>query len=164
MRKDGRSLWCEAHSVVIQDENGLSVGIRGATIDVSERERSEARLREESETLETIHHPGQRLSAELDLEILLQTATDTATQLTGAQFGAFFQNTFNEEGESYMPYTLSGVPREAFTDFPLPRNTAVFAPTFEGESRSPGRCHGSPELWKERALLRDATRARPCLQ
>jgi signal transduction histidine kinase len=32
-----------------------------------------------------------------------------------------------------MLYTLSGVPREAFSKFPMPRNTAVFAPTFLGE-------------------------------
>ncbi|MBV8392482.1 MAG: response regulator, partial [Alphaproteobacteria bacterium] len=36
-------------------------------------------------------------------------------------------------------YTLSGVPREAFSKFPMPRNTEVFAPTFAGEAtvRSP---------------------------
>ena len=32
-----------------------------------------------------------------------------------------------------MLYTLSGVPAEAFAGFPMPRNTAVFAPTFAGE-------------------------------
>jgi PAS domain S-box-containing protein len=32
-----------------------------------------------------------------------------------------------------MLYTISGVPREAFSKFPMPRNTAVFAPTFAGE-------------------------------
>jgi signal transduction histidine kinase len=31
-----------------------------------------------------------------------------------------------------MLYTLSGVPRESFAKFPMPRNTAVFAPTFDG--------------------------------
>lgn len=29
--------------------------------------------------------------------------------------------------------TLSGVTREKFANFPMPRNTAVFAPTFNGE-------------------------------
>ena len=38
-----------------------------------------------------------------------------------------------ESGEAYMLYTLSGVPREAFANFPQPRATAVFAPTFHGE-------------------------------
>ncbi len=32
-----------------------------------------------------------------------------------------------------MLYTLSGVPIEAFSKFPMPRNTAVFAPTFNGD-------------------------------
>ena len=39
----------------------------------------------------------------------------------------------NERGESYLLYTLSGVPPEAFSKFPMPRNTDVFAPTFRGE-------------------------------
>jgi hypothetical protein len=29
-----------------------------------------------------------------------------------------------------MLYTISGVPREYFSRFPMPRNTEVFAPTF----------------------------------
>jgi diguanylate cyclase (GGDEF)-like protein len=32
-----------------------------------------------------------------------------------------------------MLYTLSGAPLEAFSKFPMPRNTKVFAPTFKGE-------------------------------
>jgi signal transduction histidine kinase len=32
-----------------------------------------------------------------------------------------------------MLYTLAGVDREQFSRFPMPRNTAVFAPTFRGE-------------------------------
>ena len=32
-----------------------------------------------------------------------------------------------------MLYTLSGVPKEAFAAFPMPRNTKMFAPTFAGE-------------------------------
>src|SRR3546814_19950031 len=34
--------------------------------------------------------------------------------------------------ESYRLYTVAGDPRSAFADFELPRNTAVFAPTFDG--------------------------------
>src|SRR6202012_2529093 len=52
----------------------------------------------------------------------------------GAEFGAFFYNVINPSGESYMLYTLSGAPIEAFSKFPMPRNTEVFAPTFSGAS------------------------------
>ena len=65
--------------------------------------------------------------------------TDAATALTTAEFGAFFYNLVNESGESYTLYTISGVPRDAFSKFPMPRNTEVFAPTFRGTAvvRSP---------------------------
>ncbi|ANK94541.1 helix-turn-helix/GAF domain-containing protein (plasmid) [Rhizobium sp. N6212] len=32
-----------------------------------------------------------------------------------------------------MLYSLAGVPHEAFSSFPMPRNTAVFSATFTGE-------------------------------
>jgi PAS domain S-box-containing protein len=68
------------------------------------------------------------------LENIVQAVTDTATRLTGAQFGAFFYNVVNTDGESYTLYTLSGVPREAFAGFPMPRATPLFGPTFRGEA------------------------------
>jgi PAS domain S-box-containing protein len=79
------------------------------------------------------------VSAELDLSRIVQSVTDAATELTNAHFGAFFYNVLNADGGSYMLYSISGVPREAFERFPMPRNTAVFHPTFSGSSivRSP---------------------------
>jgi signal transduction histidine kinase len=85
------------------------------------------------ETAELLNRVGPTLVRELDLQKLVQSVTDIATKLVGAEFGSFFHNVINERGESYMLYTLSGVPREAFAKFPMPRNTAVFAPTFAGE-------------------------------
>ena len=69
----------------------------------------------------------------------MQIVTDAGTELSGAQFGAFFYNVVRPDGEAYTLYTLSGVPREAFAGFPMPRNTAVFEPTFRGTGtlRSP---------------------------
>ena len=84
-------------------------------------------------TAELLNRVGTTINSELDTQKLTQKVTDLATQLTGAQFGAFFHNVIGEDGESYVLYTLSGAPREAFARFPLPRNTAVFAPTFHGE-------------------------------
>ncbi len=91
-------------------------------------------LREQSEVLETVNRIGRLLSAELDLQKLVQAVTDAATELTGAHFGSFFYNVLDEQGASYMLYTLSGtVPREAFEGFPMPRATTLFGPTFRGE-------------------------------
>jgi GAF domain-containing protein len=64
----------------------------------------------------------------------VQIVTDAGVELSGAEFGAFFYNVIDGAGESYMLYTLSGAPIEAFSKFPTPRNTEVFAPTFSGAS------------------------------
>ncbi|HEY2001406.1 MAG TPA: GAF domain-containing protein, partial [Acidobacteriaceae bacterium] len=83
--------------------------------------------------LELVVQTGLLLTRTSHLESIVQSATDAGRQLCGAQFGAFFYNVVNAQGESYQLYTLSGVPREKFAAFPMPRNTLVFAPTFEGK-------------------------------
>jgi signal transduction histidine kinase/DNA-binding response OmpR family regulator len=99
-----------------------------------EREQVARREAEEkSEILEVINRIGQRLAAEVELTPLVQAFTDEATRLAGARFGAFFYKVVSEAGESYTLYAISGVPRAEFERFPLPRNTALFGPTFRGE-------------------------------
>jgi PAS domain S-box-containing protein len=97
------------------------------------------RSREVARKLELVVQTGLLLSKALDLEGIVQSATDAGLQLCGAQFGAFFYNVVDKAGESYLLYTLSGVDRQKFSQFPMPRNTAVFAPTFDGTAivRSP---------------------------
>jgi signal transduction histidine kinase/ActR/RegA family two-component response regulator len=90
-------------------------------------------LRDEARLLETLNRVGQSVAAELDLERVVQVVTDAGTELSGAAFGSFFYNRLDENGEAYWLYTISGARREDFAKFPMPRNTAVFAPTFRGE-------------------------------
>ncbi len=92
------------------------------------RETSEAR--QEAETLNTV---GSSVASELELEKVVQVITDAGTAATGAQFGAFFYNVIDQQGARYTLYTISGVPREEFSKFPMPRATALFGPTFRGE-------------------------------
>jgi signal transduction histidine kinase len=89
--------------------------------------------RDEQRISDTLQRIGSAVAAEMDPEKVIQTVTDEATALTGANFGAFFYNVVNPAGESYMLYTLSGAPREAFSRFPMPRNTAIFEPTLQGK-------------------------------
>lgn len=132
-RRDGSTFWAQVIDSPIRDEHGRLTGIVGTSVDITERKRIEAQVREHAETIATINRIGQVLSAELDVHKLVQLVTDAATELTGAQFGAFFYNTLDERGESYQLYTLSGVDPDAFAAYPMPRNTAVFGPTFRGE-------------------------------
>lgn len=120
--------------------------IRGAVFEITHRKALESRLlalnetlearviqvRQEARALELLNQTGTAVAAELNLEKLVQIVTDAGVELTHAQFGAFFYNVLKEGGEAYTLYTISGVPREEFSKFPMPRNTAVFEPTFRG--------------------------------
>jgi PAS domain S-box-containing protein len=113
------------------------------------RETAERQQRKQAAALEALNRAATTLVAERGLETIVQSATDAGREISGAAFGAFFYNRVDESGELYQLYTLSGAPREAFSRFPMPRNTPIFAPTFEG--RGPVRYDdvmGSPEYGK----------------
>ncbi|HET8612283.1 MAG TPA: GAF domain-containing protein, partial [Sphingomonas sp.] len=117
----------------VLDAEGNVTGIFVEGQDVSARHRAETELRDQSRILETLNRTGAELAAELDLERLVQKVTDAGRELIGAEFGAFFYNVTNTDGESFRLYTLSGAKRSDFDKFPQPRNTGVFGPTFRGE-------------------------------
>jgi PAS domain S-box-containing protein len=132
-RNDGITLWAAGELIPLRDDEGELIGFTKIVRDRTSQRQTEERLREERRTLELLNRVGTALSTETDLHQLVQIVTDTGVELIGAQFGAFFYNLINEARESYTLYTLSGAPLEAFARFPMPRNTAVFAPTFSGE-------------------------------
>lgn len=115
-------------------EDGELVGMVGVVQDISRRKHAEAALEDEARVMELLNKTGSAISSQLDLETVVQTVTDVATEISKAKFGAFFYNVINQEGESFFLYALSGAPREAFDRFGLPRNTPVFNPTFHGEA------------------------------
>jgi PAS domain S-box-containing protein len=132
-RKSGALINVSLSVAPLKDSSGKIIGASKIARDITRQKHAEAELQEQSRVLEVLEKTGRSISSHLDLQAVLQTVTDAATQLSGAQFGAFFYNVINESGESFLLYTLSGASREAFEKFGLPRNTPVFAPTFKGE-------------------------------
>ncbi|GAB6196385.1 hybrid sensor histidine kinase/response regulator [Lysobacter xanthus] len=101
----------------------------GTVIEVREISREKQRDAEEV----AVRQLSELMLHELDLGRMVQAVTDTATRLTGADFGAFFYNVEQAGGDAYMLYALSGVPAENFSKFAHPRATPLFGPTFRGE-------------------------------
>jgi PAS domain S-box-containing protein len=139
-RHDGVYRLFSIRAVPVIDENGAVHEWVGVHTDITELKQAEdertlllLREQEARHTAELLNRIGPALAAELDTQKLTQSITDIATRLTGAQFGALFHTLRNEHGESFTLYTLSGVDREAFAGFPMPRNTHVFGPTFRNE-------------------------------
>ncbi|MBS1523144.1 MAG: PAS domain S-box protein [Bacteroidetes bacterium] len=117
----------------IIDENGNVIGASKIARDISKQKEYEETLQRYTQKVETLNTIGKLVSESLDLQTILQKVTDAATSAIEASFGAFFYNQEDENGESYMLFTLSGVEQSAFESFGMPRNTAVFHPTFSGE-------------------------------
>ncbi|MGC3980371.1 MAG: ATP-binding protein [Steroidobacteraceae bacterium] len=111
----------------------------GVLIDLTQEKAAEQKLlsqqktlQEQTRALSILNRTAALVAGDTSTESLVQAVTDAGVELIGAEFGAFFYNVQDEAGERYTLYTLSGVAQDAFANFPMPRNTAVFAPTFEG--------------------------------
>src|SRR5581483_2796707 len=133
LRKDGRRFWATGELSPIRGDGDTVIGFIKILRDRTAQRRAEQQIREERRALEILNRAGFALSIETELKNIVQIVTDAGVELTGAEFGAFFYNVIDPKGERYMLYTFSGAPIEAFAKFPMPRNTAVFAPTFSGE-------------------------------
>ena len=133
-RKDGSMIPISLTVSPIHDDTGRVIGASKIARDITERGRLLAEAREHASNTEKLAEVGAAVASTLDRETLVQKVTDTATELTHAEFGAFFYNvTDPASGDSYQLHTLSGAPLEAFATFPHPRAAQVFAPTFHGE-------------------------------
>lgn len=130
-RKDGRfvPVLCSVTPLWRED---VFVGSMIEAIDITARRQTEDKLRAQTRLLEAVTAINMELAAELDLDRLVQAVSDAGTELLGAEFGAFFYNVLDEQGEHYTLYTVSGVPQERFSGFPMPRKTPLFDATFHG--------------------------------
>ncbi|HET7221117.1 MAG TPA: ATP-binding protein, partial [Vicinamibacterales bacterium] len=88
------------------------------------------RLRQESQTLETINRLGRMLAGELDLDRLVQTVVDAGTDLAGAEAGALFYNVADAAGETHLLIAFSGARREALERFTLPQSRSQLKDAF----------------------------------
>jgi PAS domain S-box-containing protein len=133
VRKDGSRFWAVGELTPIRTRDGVIAGFIKILRDRTVQRQAEESVRQDRRTLEVLNRAASALALETDRHRVVQIVTDAGVELTEAQFGAFFYNVVNEKGESYVLYTISGVPAEAFSKFPMPRNTEIFAPTFAGQ-------------------------------
>ena len=109
--------------------NSVAIGIERKK---TEQAREELLGREKAarHEAEILNHLGNLAFAELDLEKLVQAITDAATDLITAQFGVFRYNAVADRSESSVRYAVSGVARDAFSQFPPRCSAADLAASF----------------------------------
>jgi PAS domain S-box-containing protein len=133
---DGQYRWFLTRVNAVRDRNGKVVRWFGTNTDVDQVKRVEQALREESKVLELLNSTGSALASTRDLRSLLQVATDAASGIAGARFGAFFYHGRESDGSTLLPqfslYTLSGGTANEFQSFGEPQASALFGPGFRG--------------------------------
>jgi PAS domain S-box-containing protein len=129
-RKDGTPVPISLTVSPIVDETGQVIGASKIARDVTEQMRLRGEAEEQARIAAQLGHVGSLLAASLERDAIAQRVTDIATELTGAELGAFFYH-INEQpsGESYALQAVSGPAREACAAF-APRASALFAPAF----------------------------------
>ncbi|WP_145010652.1 ATP-binding protein [Pseudomonas oryzihabitans] len=128
-RRDGSVGWALVAAKRLPDGSTFEF-----IVDISDRKRAEAELREETRTLEALKRIDTELASQLDLAHLVQTVTDAGVELTGARFGAYFDQRHAEHGGTLQLLTLSGTDRAALEHLDGPTATALFAPTLGSAS------------------------------
>ncbi|MFC5458858.1 ATP-binding protein [Massilia niabensis] len=129
---DGQYRWFLTRVNAVRDRHGVVVRWFGTNTDVDQVKRAEQALREESKVLELLNSTGSALASTRDLRSLLQVATDAASGIAGARFGAFFYHGKESDGPKFSLYTLSGGTANEFQSFGEPQATALFGASFRG--------------------------------
>ena len=88
--KDGRIVWVESHSAAATDEHGNPVGMRGVTMDITERKKLEEQVLDQARSLEREYERLANLVANVNVGLLLSDkenryvlVNDAALEQTG---------------------------------------------------------------------------------
>src|SRR5688572_19674955 len=91
----------ELRAVALQNAGAILSARQRAEHDLlkakEELERKTVELEDKTRVLEVLQQTGQTLASNLDIASLVQAVTDAATQVVGAEFGAFFYNVIDEK-------------------------------------------------------------------
>jgi PAS domain S-box-containing protein len=112
---DGSVRWVDARGRAFFDgppDARRAMRFTGTVLDITPRIQAEEALRDEARLVETIQRIGSVVTAELDIERLMQRVTDEATAFTGAEFGAFIYGVADADGASHTMFALAGIPRQ----------------------------------------------------
>ncbi|HEY8399959.1 MAG TPA: CHASE domain-containing protein [Cytophagaceae bacterium] len=128
--KHGEYRWHLTRGVPQLDSQGNVVLWVGTNTEIHDQKLNAEELQEKNRTLKILNEIGITVSGELELKKLIQAVTDATTELIGAEFGAFFYNEQDENGEAYTLYSLSEC--HSIISGSLPENASVFKPVFYG--------------------------------
>lgn len=108
LTRDGRALWVESHFVVVCDESGAPIGMRGVAIDVSEGKQAEdMQARRAAQSALRADVSAALAETGVALNITLQRCVEALVQNLGAAFARIW--TLNSEEEMLELQASAGI-------------------------------------------------------
>ena len=79
--RDGRTLWFHDEATVVREDTGDPICLQGVMLDITERKRAEAALRQRNSELELLNRASQAFSSSLELEDILSALLEGVRHL-----------------------------------------------------------------------------------
>ena len=119
-RKDGGLIDISLTISPIRDAHGRVIGASKIARDITDRKRWQRILQRQTHRLATLNQVARELSKDLDLDRIVRTAIDLATDLSDAQFGAFFYIVGDEARGPQLAHAVAGERGEDFARLVAP--------------------------------------------
>lgn len=133
LHKDGHEIDISLTVSPIKDSFGNITGASKVARDISQIKKAERAALEFAKRQQLLNSIGTSISEKLDVKEILQRVTDATTAITGASYGAFFYNTYDDKGKPLMLITFSGMPAEISEKFESPEQASFFKAVFSNE-------------------------------
>jgi PAS domain S-box-containing protein len=131
-RPDGTRVPFVPYPTPMFDASGNLTGAVNMLVDITERKASEQKVRTQARRFELLNQVAKVITNDLDLDRIAQSVIDVATELSGAEFGAFFHSVADAQGESHLLHASSGASHETFEGLATPGSTLLLEATFRG--------------------------------
>jgi len=128
--KGGREISVSLTISPVKDKDGNIIGASKIARDITKNKEAERAIKRHARDLEILNAIGKVISEGLEVEMILQKVTDATTQLTGAEFGAFYYNTVDGIGNPVRLHTLSGASKGSLGNFGSPEFATLFGNIF----------------------------------
>lgn len=117
----------------IQNRHGKIIGASKIARNISEQVKAQEEILKYTNNLEILNSIGKSISGNMDIQGILKQVAEATTTLIGADFGAFYYNHENEDGEAVLLYSFNGTLREEFEGLEMPQATPLFKTNFSDQ-------------------------------
>jgi PAS domain S-box-containing protein len=131
-RPDGFQIWVSASGQTYYSPTGQPLGMYGVVQDITQRRAAEEGLRAESLVTETLYRIGAALAGQRNLHRIAQTVVDEATEVIGAEFGAFVYTVERERSGPERVCAFSGSTRRSPSQVSTEPNPAILESILRG--------------------------------